>query len=204
MDLAGEDSEIKAHTDNNTGRLVAGLCLGSPAVMIFRKGNEIHKVLLEENCFYMQFDKLRYEYTHEIPNMNSKEHSIDGINWNTVAILPGAGSTTQIQKYRTQHYSIDPVINYYRLNQFDFDGEYKPNSQKINEPNAAAFESVSFENNPAFKPGVEVTSGESDPVFNFQDGYNQKAQSIDNSVSAEVSHDEYYQNLFAPPAFKIQ
>ena len=53
------------------------------------------------------------------------QHSTDGINWNPVATLPGAGNTTQIQRYHTQHYNVEKLTNYYRLDQFDFDGEYK-------------------------------------------------------------------------------
>ena len=78
LDLACENSGIGAHTDHHTGRFVAGLCLLSPAVMIFRRGGEAHRVLLEENCFYLQHGRLRYEYTHEIPKQESIEHSIHG------------------------------------------------------------------------------------------------------------------------------
>lgn len=79
LDLACENSGIGAHTDNHTGRFVAGLCLLSPAVMIFRKGQESHPVLLDENCFYIQHGLLRNDYTHEIPFQESQEHSIDSI-----------------------------------------------------------------------------------------------------------------------------
>lgn len=53
------------------------------------------------------------------------EHSIDGQKWNAVVLLPGVGNSTEINKYITQHYTIEPVYNYYRLNQYDTDGKYK-------------------------------------------------------------------------------
>lgn len=53
------------------------------------------------------------------------EKSIDGVNFQIIETLKGAGTTT----YETQYYLADPNpalgANYYRLNQFDIDGHSK-------------------------------------------------------------------------------
>lgn len=53
------------------------------------------------------------------------EHSTDGINYEIISTVKGAGNS----EYETQYYVIDenPVtgVNYYRLNQWDTDGENK-------------------------------------------------------------------------------
>ncbi len=53
------------------------------------------------------------------------ERSTDGINWEIIHVVKGAGTTT----YETQYYVADPNpflgVNYYRLNQWDTDGNGK-------------------------------------------------------------------------------
>ncbi|KAI8816077.1 uncharacterized protein EV422DRAFT_572138 [Fimicolochytrium jonesii] len=71
LELA-ENGEIRAHVDNveASGSIVTGLCLLSPAVMIFRKVSDSSTsftALMEPGTLYVQRDALRYDYTHEIP-----------------------------------------------------------------------------------------------------------------------------------------
>lgn len=78
LELRESDGEIRAHVDNvrTSGGLVCGICLGSPAVSIFRPVNnpkEFVKVLLEPGTFYAQTGRLRYDYTHEIPGGTERE-----------------------------------------------------------------------------------------------------------------------------------
>ncbi|TPX38175.1 hypothetical protein SmJEL517_g00181 [Synchytrium microbalum] len=73
LDLkAGGESYIRAHVDNiqASGKIVAGICLMSPATVIFRhKDNpeQFFKCLLNPRCLYAQEGDLRYLFTHEIP-----------------------------------------------------------------------------------------------------------------------------------------
>tara|TARA_B100000508_G_scaffold141093_1_gene146519 strand:+ start:22881 stop:24350 length:1470 start_codon:yes stop_codon:yes gene_type:complete len=51
------------------------------------------------------------------------EYSPDGNNWEFVDMISGAGTSTTEQHYSTDHRDFENGINYYRLLQFDFDGE---------------------------------------------------------------------------------
>ncbi|CAG8565363.1 15446_t:CDS:2 [Dentiscutata heterogama] len=71
LDLS-ETGGIKPHVDNvdYSGSIVAGICLMSPTVMIFRHKDDQScnfSVLLEPGCLYIQRDKVRFNFTHEIP-----------------------------------------------------------------------------------------------------------------------------------------
>jgi hypothetical protein len=55
----------------------------------------------------------------------SIQQSTDGYNWMTFAFLPAAGNSTIELKYNAMHLSPEPVVNYYRLIQYDFDGKYE-------------------------------------------------------------------------------
>jgi hypothetical protein len=50
-------------------------------------------------------------------------NSIDGQNWLTLGSIPAAGYTESIMNYSFDH-APRPVINYYRLKQYDLDGSY--------------------------------------------------------------------------------
>lgn len=50
------------------------------------------------------------------------EYSPTGVNWTTVDIISGAGTSTMTQDYSTTHRDYENGINYYRLSQVDFDG----------------------------------------------------------------------------------
>lgn len=96
LDLRDGNSGINAHIDylDASGGIISGLSLLSPAVMIFKfkekyakaryvsqnlsDDQRSFKVLIPSNSLYIQWDELRYEFTHEIPNSESIEHSIDG------------------------------------------------------------------------------------------------------------------------------
>jgi hypothetical protein len=82
LDLRDHKSEIKRHVDSRTfGDVICGVCLISPCVMIFRDyktSEEVGRILLPARSFYVQWDKTRYEYTHEIPLTEDENHAIDG------------------------------------------------------------------------------------------------------------------------------
>jgi hypothetical protein len=52
------------------------------------------------------------------------ERSPDGKNFKAIGQLKGAGNSTQIQKYNFLDIWAPEGVNYYRLKQFDFDGDY--------------------------------------------------------------------------------
>lgn len=53
------------------------------------------------------------------------EHSANGINFYQVAQIQGAGSTSNPQYYSQIHHFSEKGINYYRLTQLDFNGDFK-------------------------------------------------------------------------------
>ncbi|MBP7398125.1 MAG: T9SS type A sorting domain-containing protein [Chitinophagales bacterium] len=73
------------------------------------------------------------------------QHSDDGMQWNTLATIKGAGNSSKVLNYYFTDYNPALGINYYRLKQVDFNGEYtlsqiksavyNPNSNAILFPN---------------------------------------------------------------------
>ncbi len=51
--------------------------------------------------------------------------SVDGRNWQTLAFVPGGGSTLQERSYAYMDKHPHPGLNYYRLKQIDFDGQFE-------------------------------------------------------------------------------
>ena len=69
---------------------------------------------------------IKWETATEINNdYFTIERSRDGINWEVIAIIDGAGNSSSEQNYT--HYDDDPEYgtSYYRLKQTDFDGQYE-------------------------------------------------------------------------------
>ncbi len=52
------------------------------------------------------------------------EQSDDGINWNIIETIEGAGNSSIIKSYRTIDNNTYSKISYYRLKQTDYDGKY--------------------------------------------------------------------------------
>lgn len=52
------------------------------------------------------------------------EKSDDGVIWYPVVERSAAGNSTEKIDYSVRDYNIEPIINYYRLKQYDYDGEY--------------------------------------------------------------------------------
>jgi hypothetical protein len=68
------------------------------------------------------------------------EHSTDGRTFEEIGQVQGAGTTQQPQLYKLMHYEPATGLNYYRLRQVDFDGQfayYGPVSVRMNGPEAA-------------------------------------------------------------------
>ncbi|KAF9903365.1 Alpha-ketoglutarate-dependent dioxygenase alkB 7, mitochondrial [Linnemannia zychae] len=82
LELEAGQGGIKPHVDHldASGSVVAGLCLGSSAVMELIHQDDPEKrfrVLLPKRCFYFQRDAVRYSYMHGIP-IEEEDHSFRG------------------------------------------------------------------------------------------------------------------------------
>lgn len=67
---------------------------------------------------------LSWQTNGEIDNqLFIAEHSGDGENWSEVSSLPGAGTTTEPQTYKTVDHSPYAGMNYYRLRTVDVQGD---------------------------------------------------------------------------------
>jgi len=52
------------------------------------------------------------------------EKSVDGEYWKVVSSLNAMGNSTMLVNYSTNDYNIEPIVNYYRLIQYDINGDY--------------------------------------------------------------------------------
>ncbi len=68
--------------------------------------------------------QLNWVTTTEINNdYFNVEHSLDGINFNSISRIKGAGNSMQTLKYSSIHHPAIDGISYYRLKQTDYDGQ---------------------------------------------------------------------------------
>jgi hypothetical protein len=76
--------------------------------------------------FNGKYNELKWSTATETNNdYFTIEKSKDGINWNKVIEVDGAGNSTSTLNYTFNDYSFSNTINYYRLKQTDFDGKFK-------------------------------------------------------------------------------
>ena len=90
-------------------------------------------------------EKSNYLYWVTLSENNSShfnlEKSEDGENWTTITTLNAAGNSSNENDYKFTDYKVDPIINYYRLQQYDFNGVYKTygpisiNNMRLEKPN---------------------------------------------------------------------
>lgn len=52
------------------------------------------------------------------------ERSLDGLNWEELEKVNGAGNSTTLQVYKTFDYDAYTPVSYYRIKQVDFDGQF--------------------------------------------------------------------------------
>lgn len=65
------------------------------------------------------------------------ERTADGINWEVIAVIPGAGTSSTYHEYQFIDQFPLPGVNYYRLSQVDYDG-----TRKMYEPSACDYNST--------------------------------------------------------------
>jgi alkylated DNA repair protein alkB homolog 7 len=70
-----KNSQIDAHIDHikASGSVIATLSLLSPTIIIFKSKLERFKCLIPPNSLYIQWDELRYDYSHEIPKIGTDD-----------------------------------------------------------------------------------------------------------------------------------
>jgi hypothetical protein len=70
-------------------------------------------------------NKLFWEtFTENNTSHYNIQKSRDGENWLTVATVGAAGNSTHKIDYSIVDYNVEPIINYYRLQQYDLNGVY--------------------------------------------------------------------------------
>ena len=70
--------------------------------------------------------ELRWETATELNNAGFDiQRSADGRDWQSLAFVPGAGTAQETQSYTYIDERPLPVLNYYRLKQIDFDGQFE-------------------------------------------------------------------------------
>ncbi|ALO15373.1 hypothetical protein L21SP5_01731 [Salinivirga cyanobacteriivorans] len=74
------------------------------------------------------------------------QHSTDATNYSTIGTVSGAGNSVETNNYDFTHYQPANGINYYRLKQVDFDGNFE-----IHQTIAVHTESLSLVGNESFK-----------------------------------------------------
>lgn len=52
------------------------------------------------------------------------ERSVDGVSFISIDTVKGSGNSTTLKKYETYDKSPNPILNYYRLKQVDFNGNF--------------------------------------------------------------------------------
>jgi len=69
---------------------------------------------------------LTWQTATEINNEGFEiEHSTDGKHWDYIDFINGYGTTTETRDYTFTHKSPSAGVNYYRLRQLDFDGQFE-------------------------------------------------------------------------------
>jgi hypothetical protein len=72
------------------------------------------------------FVQIEWATSSEINNdYFTVEKSSDGINWETVSIITGAGNSNSVLNYAAKDYDPYPNTSFYRLKQTDFDGTFE-------------------------------------------------------------------------------
>jgi hypothetical protein len=78
-----------------------------------------------EGLPYQQWNVIKWSTDSEQNSSHfDLESSIDGENWRKITTIPSAGNSTEELKYSYIDYNINSLV-YYRLQQFDIDGQFK-------------------------------------------------------------------------------
>ena len=90
-----------------------GPCAPLPIQLAYFNGSHIN-----------HYNQLNWKSLTEINNSHYViEHSTDGMQWNEVGTAQGAGNSLLEQYYTFKHYEFSDSYNYYKLTQYDFNGD---------------------------------------------------------------------------------
>lgn len=113
--FSGDDTFSYTITDGNGGFSVATVTVTISAVLPVTLSSFN---ATEKDCKAI----VTWTTASELNNQGfDVEKSNDGVNWTTIATIEGVGSTDQTSQYQYTDHNIERM-NYYRLNQVDFDG----------------------------------------------------------------------------------
>jgi hypothetical protein len=104
------------------------------------------------------------------------QKSTDGVNYLTISTIQGSGTTSQQSEYRYTDKSVGKGILYYRLVQYDFDGEFEVlPTISINNESQVAASSMKLYPNPVFQnhitielEGKIITNGWTASIYNLK------------------------------------
>ena len=135
---------------------------------------------------YNQSIVLEWSTATEINNdYFSIERSIDGINWQIIAKIDGAGNSTSIKNYSYIDVGQYNDISYYRLKQTDFDGQFKYSAIIAIEKCGEDISELAIYPNPANETLNLSYGGDKDKIISI---------SIYNVLGEMVYYSEFYQS----------
>lgn len=110
---SAETSTVASLTSTLNGVSISSVAL--PVELISFDGRQVYKDVL-----------LNWETASEIENDYFEiQSSLDGINFMTIGKEEGSGNSTMKKQYNYIHANPQKGLNYYRLKQVDFDGEFE-------------------------------------------------------------------------------
>lgn len=138
------------------------------------------------------------------------ERSFDGVIWEAIAIVDGAGTSTIQRYYETIDLDLRPGTRYYRLKQTDFNGEYSYSTIIAVEYYAFINGPPEFQIYPNPSNGTELSIAVQEMELNqttitIYDLRGEKVFSypIINSIEGQVIHLEFDQ-LLPPAVYQVQ
>ena len=128
------------------------------------------------------FNELNWVTASEINNSHFDiERSKNGIDYEKIGVIEGAGNSLNTLEYKFNDYSPEDEVTYYRLNQFDFNGEHNYSDVvAISQLKVDQFNVVSSYPNPTNTLfNIQIFIPENDLVeINISDPYGKMVQTI--------------------------
>lgn len=103
---------------------------GGPATSYGNDGCTVNPILLPISLIKFSGKNVQNRYNLISWDTESEQNndyftlfaSTDGINWNELTNMNGAGNSSFLKNYNYDHFNYENTINYYKLRQTDFDG----------------------------------------------------------------------------------
>ncbi len=171
----GFENKIRARIKYDISTAITGQVYGPwvyPSITsksILGADNPLPIELLSFNAFVENGKvRLKWQTISELNNDNFKiERSVNGLTWNVIEKIPGAGNSSQLLEYSTTDERPLKGLSYYRIKQTDFDGafSYTP-IQAVQIGSSEYSEQLSVYPNPTQgEITLEIEEGELSAVF---------------------------------------